>query len=105
MRPAVALLPALLSLLLSCAPSGDPEATVEPVNAVAADTSFEVAFGRPPAADDEEWTRIATHLRFVENELRARDTSQLSDRERHARALNLQRLHDYWTAGLFPRNG
>ena len=51
----------------------------------------------------EDW-RIRTHLRLVEQRLRARDVSDLSAPLHAARQHNLDRLHEYWTAGIFPRN-
>jgi hypothetical protein len=40
----------------------------------------------------------------VERALRARDVSRLSPAQRAARARNLDVLHRYWTAGVFPTN-
>ncbi len=54
------------------------------------------------AADRE---RIQRHLAEVERELRSADTSALGPALRAERAKNLDRLHAYWTAGVFPRNG
>lgn len=88
----------------ACSSAPSPEASDGSVNAVLGDTSFQAAYGRAPTAGDEEHTRITTHLRFVEAELRARDVSNLSEPLRVARMKNLQGLHDYWTAGVFPRN-
>ncbi|WP_434420023.1 Kazal-type serine protease inhibitor family protein [Nannocystis pusilla] len=48
--------------------------------------------------------RIQNHLETVETELRARDTSHLPPALQAERARNLDRLHDYRLAGLFPRN-
>jgi hypothetical protein len=103
MRPAPLL---LVPLLFSggCTTGPEPDRDEAPINAFIGDTSFEATYGRHPNASDEEWTRIVTHLRFVEAELRARDVSHLPYAARQARVLNLQRLHEYWTAGLFPRN-
>lgn len=53
------------------------------------------------AADRE---RIQRHLAQVERDLRAVDTAGLSVELRAERAKNLDRLHAYWTAGVFPHN-
>lgn len=48
--------------------------------------------------------RIQRHLAAVEADLRARPVEHLPPELRRERARNLDRLHDYWTAGVFPRN-
>jgi hypothetical protein len=48
--------------------------------------------------------RIQRHLETVETELRARDTSHLPPALQAERARNLDRLHTYRVAGLFPQN-
>ncbi|WP_434420025.1 Kazal-type serine protease inhibitor family protein [Nannocystis pusilla] len=53
--------------------------------------------------DADRW-RIQQHLETVETELRARDTSHLPPALQAERARNLDRLHDYRVAGLFPHN-
>jgi len=55
-----------------------------------------------PAA--AETARIRTHLATVERALRARDVTHLAPAQRAARARNLDVLHVYWTAGVFPKN-
>lgn len=51
-----------------------------------------------------ERERIRSHLMAVERELRSRTVSGLEPALRRARAENLDRLHDYWVSGVFPRN-
>lgn len=86
-------------------PSGETApSAVMPVNAVIGDLSYRARFGRWPGPEADEDTRIRTHLAFVERLLRSRPTDHLSPRLRTARARNLDRLHDYWTRGIFPRN-
>ena len=51
----------------------------------------------------ERW-RIQKHLRIVERELTIRNTSHLSPRLKAERQRNIEHLHDYWTAGVFPKN-
>ncbi|MFY0535752.1 hypothetical protein [Nannocystis pusilla] len=53
--------------------------------------------------DADRW-RIQQHLAAVETELRARDTSHLPPALQAERARNLDRLHVYRVAGLFPHN-
>jgi hypothetical protein len=73
-----------------------------PVNTALGDESWRAAFGSDPGRDADEVVRLRTHLAHVEGLLRARDTAHLSAAQRLARVRNLDRLHDYWTAGLFP---
>lgn len=54
--------------------------------------------------EQADTARIQRHLERVERTLRARDVSQLSPELGGRRARNLDRLHAYWTAGVFPRN-
>jgi len=74
------------------------------VNGVLGDESFVATFGRRPGPGDSEDLRIRTHLAFVEQLLRERPVDHLSEEQREARTRNLDRLRDYWTAGVFPRN-
>ncbi len=48
--------------------------------------------------------RIRTHLERVENQLRETSTPSLTPEQLAARAENLDRLHEYWTSGVFPVN-
>jgi hypothetical protein len=85
-------------------PEEAARSTVMPVNAVIGDLSYWTRFGRWPGPEAEEATRIRTHLAYVERLLRSRPTEHLSPAQRAARARHLDRLHDYWTRGVFPRN-
>lgn len=51
-----------------------------------------------------ERARIREHLSSVEAYLRSQDTLHLTPALREARSKNIARLHEYWTAGVFPRN-
>ncbi len=51
-----------------------------------------------------ERARIQRHLSAVEARLRAVDMEHLSAEQRAARAAALDRLHEYWQAGVFPHN-
>jgi hypothetical protein len=48
--------------------------------------------------------RIKTHLRIVEVQLRSKNVDNLSPELKAAREANLDRLHAYWVAGIFPKN-
>lgn len=74
------------------------------VNGVLGDESFVSTFGRSPGQSDSEDLRLRTHLAYVETLLRAQSVDGLSYELRAARARNLDRLHAYWAAGVFPRN-
>lgn len=53
---------------------------------------------------DADRARIQKHLEVVESELRARDTSHLPAELQAERERNLDRLHTYRLAGVFPQN-
>ena len=53
---------------------------------------------------EADQARIQRHLETVETELRARDTSHLPPALQAERVRNLDRLHAYRLAGLFPHN-
>jgi hypothetical protein len=55
-------------------------------------------------AEQAEIVRIQGHLARVEQELRARDVSNLTPRQRAAREVNIRALHAYWIQGRFPHN-
>ncbi len=74
------------------------------VNAVIGDISYLDAFGHHPTNDVDEITRLQTHLKYVEQLLRNKDISALSADQKENRALLLDLLNDYWTAGVFPKN-
>lgn len=51
-----------------------------------------------------EWFRVRNHLRIVEKELRQKNVSHLSLELQRERTKNIDRLHEYWTSGLYPKN-
>ena len=57
-----------------------------------------------PEAALADRARIREHLSSVETYLRSQDTSHLTPALREAREKNIARLHEYWTAGVFPGN-
>lgn len=74
------------------------------INPIIGDVSFETKYGTAPNADTDDQVRIAAHLEYVEMELRKRDVSNLSPEMRSKRAHLLDLLHNYRSAGLFPKN-
>lgn len=74
------------------------------INPVVGNASFRARFGQEPGPGTDENARIATHLAYVENLLRARDVRHLPALQRQRRAALLDHLHRYRTAGVFPRN-
>jgi len=56
------------------------------------------------SSEEADRVRIQRHLAGVEALLRNKDVSHLSAAQRQAREAALDRLHDYWQAGVFPRN-
>ena len=79
-------------------------AATQPVNAILGDASFLYTFGCYPDEQTDETLRLATHLAYVEKLLRDRDVSSWPDELKQRRTEILDLLHDYWTAGRFPRN-
>lgn len=75
-----------------------------PVNAMVGDASYIARFGAAPTAATPDWVRIQTHLAYAEQQLRQRTPAGLPAAQRQRRALTLDLLHDYWQAGVFPRN-
>lgn len=74
------------------------------INPLLGDISFISKFGQPPTATTDEDMRIKTHLEYVENLLRQKDCSNLTPEHQDKRKKLLDLLHDYWIAGIFPRN-
>jgi len=86
-------------------PTAQPECFhFDTVNSVLGDVSFEEAFSETPNAMTNETLRLQTHLAHVESLLRSRDTSSLTPELQEARAMNLDLLHEYREAGVFPQN-
>ena len=85
-------------------PTAEAAQATGPVNAVLGDASYIARFGHRPGPGASETVRLRTHLAYVEQLLRARPTDHLTPEQRTARARHLDRLHDYWTRGRFPRN-
>ena len=115
MGPALKLNAIAAVLILACHPrnawadgSEAPAASVRSVGSriesalrSASHQARSAAYLSPEAA--ESW-RIQQHLAHVEATLRAKSTPELSLVQRRMRRRNLDLLHDYWVAGVFPRN-
>lgn len=74
------------------------------INPLLGDISFLKKFGVHPTTRTNEDLRIKTHFEYVENILRQRDISKLTPELQKKREHILDLLHQYWTAGVFPRN-
>lgn len=75
-----------------------------PINGILGDLSYTQKFGHAPDENSDELVRIKTHLEFVEKILRMKDVSSLPAVLQKNRMHMIDLLHDYWTAGIFPRN-
>ncbi|WP_317899775.1 hypothetical protein [Aurantibacillus circumpalustris] len=74
------------------------------INPIIGDISFISKFGVKPNPSIDEDLRIKTHLEYVENLLREKDISGLTAEQKQKRNQALDLLHNYWNAGIFPRN-
>lgn len=92
----------LTSILLIC--SQTQASNNDLINPIIGNQSFESEFGYAPAITFNDQVRIQTHLAYVENLLRNKNTDALSDQEKINRDAALDLLHQYWTAGIFPKN-
>jgi hypothetical protein len=75
-----------------------------PVNSMIGDISYVKKFGHLPAPGADENERIKTHLEYAEMLLRRTETSYLDSETQLKRRKLLDHLHDYWVAGIFPKN-
>lgn len=74
------------------------------INSVIGDISYVKKFGHLPATGTDENLRIKTHLAYAEMLLRSNEYLSLDPETRLKRETLLGHLHDYWVAGIFPRN-
>jgi len=51
-----------------------------------------------------DWERVSDRLQLIETLLRSREFPNWSPEKLDRRKISLQYLHDYWTAGKFPKN-
>ncbi|TAE32814.1 MAG: hypothetical protein EAZ92_01180 [Candidatus Kapaibacterium sp.] len=98
----------LILVLLFCSTSTQRTFAIptrlQPVNAVIGDISYLKTFGTLPTAKANEQVRLRTHLAYVERLLRSAHIDHLSTSQKAKRAFLLDRLHEYWVAGQFPKN-
>jgi uncharacterized protein YbcV (DUF1398 family) len=96
----------LLAVLTVCFCFFTPKAfyNKQTVNAIIGDISFLEKFGHAPDLINDENLRIKTHLEYVEKQLRRKEVAGLSPELQQRRSQFLDFLHDYWEAGIFPRN-
>lgn len=78
--------------------------SVNSVNPIIGDLSFINKFGEKPDQTTDENLRISTHLEYVEQLLRKKDVNHLAPAQQENRVKLLDLLHDYHTAGNFPKN-
>ena len=78
--------------------------TVGKVNPVIGNESFVAMHGHQPTPATPEQQRIRTHLRYVEQQLRAKDVSHLAPQLRERRQQMLDLLRQYRQNGRFPHN-
>jgi hypothetical protein len=92
----------LLTTLIFAVIGFNSMATSTTINAVLGDQSFIEKHGYVPNSNTDDNLRIRTHLEFVEANLRMVSTEHLSSSARINREELLDRLHEYWTANIFP---
>lgn len=100
-------LPALTALLLISTPvlqQNSPSFHHDTVNAVLGDISYTNTFGAEPDNATLEEVRIKTHLEFVADLLKEKDTSDLNSSQIENRWKLIALLEDYKEAGIFPKN-
>jgi hypothetical protein len=74
------------------------------INPIVGNASYIETFGKEPDASVDEDLRIQTHLLWVENKLREKNTCGLSEEMVMKRNHVLDLLHNYAAAATFPRN-
>ena len=76
----------------------------QPINSIIGDISYVKKFGHLPAPGANENERIKIHLEYAEMLLRKTETPYLDNEIQLKRRKLLNHLHDYWIAGIFPKN-
>ena len=99
---ALAVFGALLVVVSPPPPDQPARGPMTSINPLIGDESFVATFGREPSHVDDDELRLRTHLSYVERRLRAADDTALPEPLRAARRRNLDLLHAYWSAGMFP---
>lgn len=89
------------TFILSCGKK--PTENQQRVNAVIGDISYTAKFDSNPD-DANENLRIQTHLKYVEQVLRSKNTANLSKEQKENRIKMLNLLKEYWANGVFPKN-
>lgn len=74
------------------------------INPIIGDVSYLSKYGERPDAEVKEGLRIRTHLKYVEEKLRSKDVSSLSQEKRAKRMELLDLLREYRKNGEFPTN-
>src|SRR5436190_17670155 len=74
------------------------------INPLLGDISYYYMFGKLPGKSTDEDLRIKTHLLFVEEMLRRKESGHLDHDLQKRRVLMLNLLHEYAVAGVYPSN-
>lgn len=80
------------------------ENTHFPINSVLGDQSFIEKFGKDPTTKTNEILRITTHLEYVEEILKKKEVTHLTDEQQTNRLQIIQLLNDYRVNKAFPKN-
>lgn len=97
-------IPLMLSLVMSFAGGNKKADHSNTINAAIGDISYVKSYGYRPTDQATEADRIKTHLEYVEELLISKDVSRLPEAMRQKRKKLIALLHEYRTAGRFPRN-
>ena len=90
--------------LTACQHQSSAPVATDQVNVLVGNAGYVAATGHKPTVSTNDDARVQAHLAYAERELRQRPTTGLSPRLAQRRAQVLDLLHQYWVAGVFPRN-
>lgn len=95
----------LLGLALSaCQHQPAAPLATDQVNVLVGNAGYAAATGHEPTVSTNDDARVQAHLAYAERQLRQHPAANLSPQLAQHRAHVLDLLHEYWTAGVFPRN-
>lgn len=90
--------------LSACQPQAIAPLATDQVNALVGNAGYVAATGQAPTTATTDKDRVQAHLAYAERVLRRQPATGLSSILVARRAHLLDLLHDYWVAGVFPRN-
>jgi hypothetical protein len=90
--------------LTACQPQSATPVATDQVNVLVGNAGYVAATGHAATTATNDDDRVQAHLAYAERELRQRPATGLSPALAKRRAQVLDLLHDYWVAGVFPRN-